>query len=133
MVWDGSDHGGFTTGTPWLPVKAPQLARNVAAQEVAGSVLTLYRALLEWRKTSALRDGRSTFFDVEPPVLAFRRDGADGSVFCAFNLSDQPIALPVSGLAALDGPQSGASLSGTTLTLAPCGWVWARCEAGAEA
>ena len=32
MVWDDTPNGGFTTGTPWLPVKAPQLARNVAAQ-----------------------------------------------------------------------------------------------------
>ncbi len=33
MVWDDSETGGFTTGVPWLPVKLPQRARNVAAQE----------------------------------------------------------------------------------------------------
>src|SRR5690606_38176588 len=40
MVWDGIPQGGFTTGRPWLPIKPPQLARNVAAQEAtADSVL----------------------------------------------------------------------------------------------
>ena len=35
MQWDASEHAGFTTGTPWLPVKPPQLARNAAAIAVA--------------------------------------------------------------------------------------------------
>ena len=53
MVWDASPNGGFTTGKPWLPVKAPQLARNVASQVgVAGSVLETYRAMLAYRRGS---------------------------------------------------------------------------------
>jgi alpha-glucosidase len=133
MVWDTSAQGGFTTGTPWLPVKAPQLARNVAAQEVPGSVLEAYRSLLAWRKTSALLDGRSTFFDVTPPLLAFRRDAGAGSVLCVFNLSDTAVTVPVKGLDALDGPSSGATLRAGKLTLAPCGWAWSRASALASA
>jgi alpha-glucosidase len=133
MVWDTSAQGGFTTGTPWLPVKAPQLARNVAAQEVPGSVLEAYRSLLAWRKTSALLDGRSTFFDVTPPLLAFRRDAGAGSVLCVFNLSDTAVTVPVKGLDALDGPSSGATLKAGKLTLAPCGWAWSRASALASA
>ena len=45
MVWDGSAQGGFTTGTPWLPVKPPHLARNLAGQG-DGSILTFYRQIL---------------------------------------------------------------------------------------
>ena len=130
MVWDGSEQGGFTTGTPWLPVKAPQRQRNVAAQAGApDSVLALYRNLLAWRKGSALRDGRSTFFDVAEPVLAFRRADAEGAVLCLFNLSDQAQSVPVSGVAVLDGPSMGATLADGQVTLAPCGWVWTRCDA----
>lgn len=134
MVWDGTAQGGFTGGTPWLPVKAPQLARNVMAQEgVAGSVLETYRALLAWRRGSALRVGRSTFFDVPEPLLAFRRDTAEGSVLCLFNLSDKAQEVPVTGLTALDGPQDGVTLAAGKLTLAPCGWVWTRCGSEATA
>lgn len=132
MVWDGTAQGGFTTGTPWLPVKPPQLARNVAAQG-PGSVLETYRRLLAWRKASALRDGRSRFFDVAAPLLAFRRDGAGGSVLCVFNLSDRAVTVPVRGLAALDGPSAAAGLAEGRLTLGPCGWIWARCGADAAA
>ncbi|PJN94364.1 alpha-glucosidase, partial [Amaricoccus sp. HAR-UPW-R2A-40] len=32
MVWDDAPNGGFSTGAPWLPVKAPQAARHVAGQ-----------------------------------------------------------------------------------------------------
>ena len=56
MVWDGSPHAGFTTGTPWLPVKPPQAARNVASQ--AGddlSVLEHYRKMIAFLKKVAVR------------------------------------------------------------------------------
>ncbi|MGB8813465.1 MAG: alpha-amylase family glycosyl hydrolase, partial [Paracoccaceae bacterium] len=75
MVWEGTANGGFTTGVPWLPVKAPQLARNVAAQTgVEGSVLETYRALLAFRRaTPALISGRSQFLDLPAPLLGFVR------------------------------------------------------------
>jgi alpha-glucosidase len=48
MQWDR--HGGFTTGTPWLPMVDPE-ERNVADQrEDADSVLNLYRELIAKRK-----------------------------------------------------------------------------------
>jgi alpha-glucosidase len=70
--------GGFTDGTPWLPVKPPQRARNVAAQEgVPGSVLESYREMLAFRRLEwALRHGRSRFLDLPEPVLAFQRGEA---------------------------------------------------------
>jgi alpha-glucosidase len=54
MVWDASVNGGFSRGNgkPWLPIKAPQLARNVAAQlGQTGSVLETYRAMIADRKS----------------------------------------------------------------------------------
>jgi alpha-glucosidase len=50
MQWDASPSGGFTAGTPWLPLVDPA-ARNVADQrDDPGSLLTLYRDLITWRR-----------------------------------------------------------------------------------
>ena len=121
MVWDGSAQGGFTTGKPWLPVKAPQLAHNVASQiGKPGSVLEFYRAALAFRKASAaLHSGSTRFLDAPDPILAFTREAPGETLFCVFNLSPQPTSLTVSGLGAVTGPGQGVSLSGTTVSLAP--------------
>ncbi|MFN4159562.1 MAG: alpha-amylase family glycosyl hydrolase [Gemmobacter sp.] len=117
MVWDASPHGGFTTGTPWLPVKAPQLARHVAGQQDdPGSVLSYYRAMLAFRRaTPALRRGPTTFHDLPEPVLAFTR----GDLLCVFNLSPNPQSLTVT--APPQGPSQAATHQGTTLHLGPNG------------
>jgi alpha-glucosidase len=50
MQWDPTPRGGFTTGTPWLPLVDPA-ERNVADQRAdPDSPLTLYRELLAWRR-----------------------------------------------------------------------------------
>jgi alpha-glucosidase len=120
MVWDASTQGGFTSGNvkPWLPVKPPQLARNVASQAgVAGSVLESYRAMLAFRrKTEALRMGATRFFDLPEPVLAFTR--GDG-LLCIFNLSPQTVTVQGTGLGKLTGPSQALTRAGDTLTLGP--------------
>ena len=118
MVWDGAVNGGFSRVKPWLPVKPPQLARNVAAQiGVAGSVLESYRAMLAFRRGSeALRLGATRFFDLPEPVLAFMR--GDGLV-CVFNLSPEAVEVRAVGLGAMVGPQAGVEHSGDKLMLGP--------------
>jgi alpha-glucosidase len=120
MVWDNSPQGGFTTGTAWLPIKAPQLARNVAGQDgVAGSVLEYYRAMLDFRiNTKALRQGRTRFVDLPDPMLGMCR--GDG-LLCLFNLSPSPATLRLTGLGGLVGPCQAADLAGDTLSLGPNG------------
>ena len=79
MQWDASATGGFTSGTPWLPLIDPG-ARNVADQALdARSLLTLYRDLIAARRSSeALRRGiHRSFFGVAPEVLCWQRE-ADG-------------------------------------------------------
>jgi glycosidase len=107
MQWDDSPHGGFTTGTPWLPSVDPQ-RRSVAAQEQdADSVLALYRDLIAARR--GLRGG-VTFLDVAEGVVAFRR----GSDVVALNLAAEERPAPAAGALvratshALGGPGSGA-------------------------
>ena len=121
MVWDGSANGGFTTGKPWLPVKPPQLARNVAGQVgQQGSVLEHYRQMLAYRRASAaLRAGRTRFLDTAEPVLAFQRGEGAGALLCVFNLSPGAIALTVEGAAPPEGPSLAARLEGNALHLGP--------------
>ncbi len=127
MVWDDSANGGFSTVRPWLPVKAPQLARNVAAQEAdAGSVLRHYREVLAFRRqTPALVTGKGRFLDVPAPLLAFTRGEGPDAVTCVFNLGKTPQSLPLGGAGHLIGP-SKATLSGQTLTLPGNGSAWLR-------
>jgi len=122
MVWDHSPNGGFSTAKPWLPVKVPQLERNAAAQTgVAGSVLEFYRAMLAFRReTPELQTGRTRFFDVAAPVLAFAR--GDG-LSCAFNLSPQTVTLTATGHL-IDAPGQAASLTNGRLTLGPSGFAF---------
>ncbi|MEO8245458.1 MAG: alpha-glucosidase [bacterium] len=120
MVWDTSVNGGFSRGNgkPWLPVKAPQLARNVASQAgVAGSVLETYRTMIAFRKaTPALRTGATSFHDLPEPLLAFTRGEA---LLCVFNLSPEARSVTVEGVSGLTGPSLAADLQGQTLTLGP--------------
>lgn len=125
MVWDDSAQGGFTGGNvqPWLPVKPPQLQRNVAGQAgVDGSVLETYRALLAHRRDSpALRHGGTQFHDVPEPVLAFTRGAGADAVLCLFNLSPGTVSVPLSAPGRAVGPSQAAR---GNLTLGPNGWAF---------
>jgi alpha-glucosidase len=122
MVWDAAEpNAGFTTGTPWLPVKPPQVARAAAGQlGRAGSVLEFYRRMLRLRReTEVLRTGASVFFDLAEPVLAFTRGG---SVVCVFNLSPLRCEVVVAGA----GPAmigEAAERRGERLALGPNGFA----------
>ena len=87
MWWDGdAPHGGFTTGTPWLP-DAPVAAGGVAQQERdPGSMLHLYRDLIALRRT--LGDGLE-LLDAADGVLAYRR-GRDHLVALNLGTADAP-------------------------------------------
>ncbi|BEL12224.1 alpha-glucosidase [Actinoplanes sichuanensis] len=52
MQWDDSPNGGFSTGTPWLPVNPNYREVNAKAQRAdPDSVFHHYRRLIELRKT----------------------------------------------------------------------------------
>ena len=123
MVWDGSPQAGFTIGKPWLPIKPPQLARNVASQDcVAGSVLETYRQMIAFRRdTDALMTGRTRFFDLPEPILGFLR--GEG-MLCLFNLSPKPVDLTVAGVSNLTGPSQSAALHGDRLSLGGNGYAF---------
>ncbi|WP_102223615.1 alpha-amylase family glycosyl hydrolase [Acidimangrovimonas sediminis] len=127
MVWEAeAPNAGFSTGTPWLPVKPEQAARAVSAQG-PGSVLDHYRAVLDHRRGSAtLRQGATTFLDLPAPLLGFVRAAPgpeDAPLLCLYNLSPVAQSVTLSGPATLTGPGQ-AALIGTSLTLPPNGWAW---------
>ena len=87
MQWDGSHLGGFTTGTPWLPLTDPG-ERNVQDQRRdPSSVLSLFRDLIALRRE--LGDGFE-LADVAPGVVAYQR----GSHFVAVNTTAEPQTVP---------------------------------------
>ena len=125
MVWDDAPQGGFTTGTPWLPVKAPQAALSVASQAGRqGSVLETYRALLAFRRSRPeLIAGDIAFEEAGPAVLSFVRRADGHALRCRFNLSPERQATNGAGPAV--GPSEAAAADG----LGP--WGFAFSEAGA--
>jgi alpha-glucosidase len=98
MQWDTGPEAGFTTGTPWLPLVDPA-DRNAADERAdSGSLLNLYRRLLELRRGL----GRGfRLLDAEPGVVAFERDGHTVAVNTTAEPRSAPEGEPV--LATHDG------------------------------
>jgi len=108
MPWRDSPGGGFSTGTPWLPVAPAHLPLAVSRQEIEpDSPLNRLRRFLRWRREQpALRRGEIRFLGAPEPILAFQRRLDTVTVLAAFNLSAEPqrAQLPVSGrIRALEG------------------------------
>lgn len=102
MPWvTQSDQGGFTEGTPWLPLGSENLARAIDRQEAdPGSLLHFTRRVLQLRRAEpALRNGGFELVHTDEQVLAIRRMAADCNILCLFNLTGRAAAWP-RGLAA---------------------------------
>jgi alpha-glucosidase len=130
MVWSAqAPHGGFTDGTPWLPVKAPQAERAVDRQEKdKTSVLNTYRAMLAFRQARAeLREGATRFLDVADPVLAIERTAGKARLTAVLNMSDKAIDLALGGKAQATGPAAG-TVSGNSLHLPAYGYLFLESE-----
>ncbi len=125
MVWVAQDaQGGFTTGTPWLPVKPPQAARAVDLQEAnTASILTHYRKMISYRRaTPALDHGKMHFTEAPDPVLRFTRGEGAERLDCVFNLSTSPQQVPCKGT--IVGPSQAAGLADDVLSLGANGWAF---------
>lgn len=128
MPWEAGDApNGFTTATPWLPVKPNHSALNVAVQNGdANSVLAFYREMLAFRRAHpALFDGNIAFVDVDAPLLAFTRSGRGQSILCAFNLSERPLSARLQNAQSLtlEPISRGAEVQGDKLHFAPNGFA----------
>ncbi len=131
MTWEAdAPNAGFSDGTPWLPVKAPQAANAADGQDATNdSVLHHYRATLEHRKaTAALRMGSCDFLDLPEPILGLTRNHDGTTITALFNLSRAAQSLSVAGDAVVSGP-SYADLTAQTLTLPANGYIYLSSDA----
>ncbi|HEY7294907.1 MAG TPA: alpha-amylase family glycosyl hydrolase [Dehalococcoidia bacterium] len=127
MQWSAQPGGGFTSGTPWLPLG--DLRINVASQSAdPESLLSLYRRLIWLRKRApALRGGSYRALPTPPVnVFAFERSAADQLTLTLINFADAAavVALPAEFGDALIAcstrhERDGRRLTGTAFDLGP--------------
>jgi alpha-glucosidase len=124
MVWEkDAPNAGFSTGTPWLPVKAPQAA-NAVDQQGEGSILAFYKDMIARRKSSAaLSRGNTTFLALPEPILGFTRTAQEQTLTCLFNLSPDSQTLRLTGDATISFGNE-FSLDDATLTLSGNGFAY---------
>jgi alpha-glucosidase len=97
MPWAAQDeHGGFSSGAPWLPLGEANMAQAVDRQMAdPASLLNLTIRLLGLRRLSeALRLGGFELLHADECTLAFRRKSDSQSVLALFNLSDATARWP---------------------------------------
>jgi alpha-glucosidase len=127
MPWQANlAHAGFSTATPWLPVKPAHLALSVDAQNAdPDSTLNFFRKFIAWRKSHpALLTGAIEFFKTDEPVLAFRRLDGNKDLICIFNLSAEERVVTVTKTEPnLEPVSHNATLEGKALTLGPNGFA----------
>jgi oligo-1,6-glucosidase len=123
MQWDGTEHAGFTTGTPWIPVNANHTEVNAAAALAdPHSVFHHYRRLIELRHTEpavAFGDFRMLLAD-DDRIYAFTRryEGTELLVVANFSAEDAEAPVPdaaawaTSELVLGNYPDAGGGLPG---------------------
>ena len=131
MQWSAAVGAGFTNGTPWLPIGADYLSRNVEAQaRDPASLLSWHKRLIALRRTNAaMREGATTLVGAaDPNVLAWvRRAPGHSAVLVATNLTDKPAALHLAPGEAerartlMATAPTPAEIDAGTLVLAPFG------------
>jgi len=97
IPWSDERHAGFTAGRPWLPLGEDAGVLNVVAQaDDPKSMLSLYRALIRWRRSDeALTLGDYRPRETTPHVLAYERRLSDRVVLITLNLTGEPRELRV--------------------------------------
>ena len=94
MVWTPSNsNGGFSSaGRTWLPVPTEHLRHSVQTSEGdPAALLHHYRKAIGFRHAhKALMQGTMTDVCAKDEVLQFVRTEGVETVFCAFNLNDEP-------------------------------------------
>jgi len=98
MHWDDSEHGGFTTGTPWMKVN-PNYKEINAASQVGNpdSVFTYYKTLISFRKQyPVFVDGRfEMLVPKHPEVFAYTRTNENSELLVICNFFGNEIPCPV--------------------------------------
>jgi alpha-glucosidase len=96
MLWDSSASAGFTCGMPWLPVGEHVQSGNVAEMSRdATSILTLYRRLIDLRRTHrALSIGTLSDLEMVGNVLIYQRSWGPERFAILLNFGHEPCTVP---------------------------------------
>ncbi|HWF98724.1 MAG TPA: alpha-amylase family glycosyl hydrolase [Steroidobacteraceae bacterium] len=133
IPWRDTERGGFTEGTPWLPVSATHRSLSVDRQESQpDSPLNVFRRMLRWRREHpALMYGEIRLLAAPPPVLALLRSFRGVSILAMFNLSGAEVVvpLPVREARELDGHGLiPGRIEGDGVRLPAYGSLFASCD-----
>lgn len=102
MQWSEEAHGGFTTGTPWLPVNENCQTIHVKEQESQeNSVLSFYKKLIALRtdpeyEEAIVYGSQEPFLEEETNLTAFYRKGQEKTLLILANTcsKSRTITLP---------------------------------------
>jgi oligo-1,6-glucosidase len=98
MQWDASEHGGFTSGTPWMPANPNY--RDINAEAAAAderSVFHFYRALIKLRhELPVVVNGDITILLPEDPKIYAYTRSLDGITMLVLgNFSSDEVPVPI--------------------------------------
>ncbi|OIN68025.1 glucohydrolase [Exiguobacterium sp. KRL4] len=98
IQWDATDHGGFTTGTPWLKVNPNYPSINVEqALQDPNSIFYYYKQLIALRHQHDLivYGEYALILEEEPEVYAYTRtyEKETWYIYCSFAQSDVTVPL----------------------------------------
>jgi oligo-1,6-glucosidase len=122
MQWDASEHAGFTTGTPWIPVNPNHAEINAeAARADPDSVFHHYRRLIALRhdEPAVVHGDFTMLLGEHEQVYAFTRRFERTELLVLANLSGAPAAVELPAgwdgaelvLANVDEPFAGGELA----------------------
>ncbi|MBF9254040.1 DUF3459 domain-containing protein [Pontibacter sp. 172403-2] len=91
MQWSNAAYAGFSETEPWLPLADDYQARNVETEkEAAGSMLSLYKRLIEVRKQEpALQVGDFIPLGLQGQLMVFKRIHNGAGVLVAINFGKE--------------------------------------------
>lgn len=123
MVWSETLNGGFSSGTPWLPVEPAHLPLAVERQTCqAASTLNFVKQLIHWRKLQpALVVGTLELLAVDSDMLCWIRRSAEQAILVALNPTGDTVrsSLPMPVAASLDGHGFGGRVENGDIVLPP--------------
>jgi oligo-1,6-glucosidase len=125
MLWDAGLHGGFSTGTPWLPASANRAEINAeAAVADPDSVFHHYRRLIDLRHTDeVVVDGRfALLLPDDAQVWAFTRTLGDATLLVLANCSSQAAVVDAGSVPDLAGSEVLLPTHGESWSLALQPW-----------
>jgi oligo-1,6-glucosidase len=124
MLWDAGEHGGFSSGTPWLPANPNRDVINArAAVADPDSVFHHYRRLIELRhRDPVVVEGRfALLLPEDPQVWALTRTLGDQVLLVLANCSSTPASISAASVPDVAGSEALLATHGTSydLTLRP--------------